>query len=472
MRVVSSARDALLRNLFRPAQATGRAEAGPGSATPAIETRVRRARRAWLRGSSWAKAIRFAAGWLFVVGLGCGGPAHAAEPVEFGGAKPLTWSERMAASEMARRGDSLFLGGSPRAKLDYTTSLFGLSLLKLAERTGDAAMADYGAKTVESFVRPDGSLATHKAEALSLDEIPPGKVLLFRWEHGRRDARFRKAIDTIRTLLDQQPRTSEGGFWHKQRYPYQMWLDGVFMASPFLAQYGAIFHQPAAFDDVANQILLIDRHAYDPKTGLHYHAWDEKRAQAWANPETGDSPNFWGRAEGWYAMALVDTLEYLPADHPAVAQIKDVLRRVADGIVRWQDPKTGVWWQILDQGGREGNYREATCSSMFVYALAKAVNRGWLPRAIYAPAIGRGYAGLIREFIRDDGSDRVSLTHCCEVAGLGYTNSAGRPRDGTFAYYVSEPVIDNDLKGVGPFILAVLEVSTFLGQKAAVAARP
>jgi unsaturated rhamnogalacturonyl hydrolase len=415
---------------------------------------------------------RFAAGLLFAVGLGCGGPAHAAEPVEFGGAKPLTWSERMAASEMARRGDSLFLGGSPRAKLDYTTSLFGLSLLKLAERTGDAAMADYGAKTVESFVRPDGSLATFRSEALSLDEIPPGKVLLFRWEHGRRDARFRKAIETIRAQLDEQPRTSEGGFWHKQRYPSQMWLDGVFMASPFLAQYGAIFHQPAAFDDVANQILLIDRHAYDPKTGLHYHAWDEKRAQSWANPETGDSPNFWGRAEGWYAMALVDSLEFLPADHPAVPRIKDVLRRVADGIVRWQDPPTGVWWQILDQGGREGNYREATCSSMFVYALAKAVNRGWLPRATYAPAIERGYAGLIREFVRDDGRDRVSLTHCCEVAGLGYTNSAGRPRDGTFEYYVSEPVIDNDLKGVGPFILAGLEVSSFLAPDAAAGSQP
>ncbi len=393
----------------------------------------------------------------------------AAQPAEFGGAPPLEWSRRLATSQMARDGDGLFLGGSnPKARWDYTTSLFGLSLVKLAERTGDQAMADYGAKTAESFIGADGAIATYKQEEFNIDMIPPGKVLLARWEQGHQDARFRTALATLREQMRRHPRTSEGGFWHKQRYPHQMWLDGLFMASPFLAQYAKVFQEPALFDDVANQILLMDRHGYDAKSGLHYHAWDEQRAQPWADPATGHSPNFWGRAEGWYAMALVDSLDYFPPTHPEVEHLNEILRRTADGIVRWQDPGSGLWWQVLDQGGREGNYLEATASSMFVYALAKGINHGYLARDKYLPAVLKGYAGLIRDFIRPEGgTGRISLTRCCAVAGLGYTNATGRARDGSFAYYVSEPIIDNDLKGVGPFILAGLELQRLLDTREA-----
>jgi unsaturated rhamnogalacturonyl hydrolase len=230
-----------------------------------------------------------------------------------------------------------------------------------------------------------------------------------------------------------------------------MWLDGLFMGSPFLAQYGKVFSEPAAFDEVARQILLMDQHAYDPKTGLYYHAWDEKKIQPWANKETGQSPNFWGRAVGWYTMALVDSLDYLPPTHPDLERINDVLRRVADGITRWQDPATGLWWQVMDQGARKGNYREATASSMFVYALAKGINRGYLSREKYLPVALKGYEGIVKDFIRVETDGRVTLTDCCEVAGLGYTNAKGRARDGSFDYYVTEPVVDNDLKGVAPF---------------------
>lgn len=388
----------------------------------------------------------------------------AGQPTEFGGATPLEWSRRLAGSEMTRLGDTLFAGGSnPAARWDYTTSLFGLALLQLAARTDDPAFADYGAKTVESFIRPDGTIATYTQDEFNIDMIPPGKVLLLRWEQGRRDARFRTALETLRAQLQRHPRTAEGGFWHKQRYPHQMWLDGLFMASPFLAQYAKVFGEPALFDDVARQILLMDRRAYDPKTGLHYHAWDEKRAQPWADPATGHSPNFWGRAEGWYAMALVDSLDFFPPTHPDVERINEVLRRVADGIVRWQDPASGLWWQVLDQGDRRGNYREATASSMFVYALAKGINRGYLPRERYEAAARQGYAGIVRDLIRPEGATgRISLTQCCQVAGLGYTNAQGRVRDGSFDYYVSEPVVDNDLKGVGPFILAGIELQQLL----------
>lgn len=391
----------------------------------------------------------------------------AERPREFGGATPLEWSRRLARSEMTRRGDTLFAGGSnPRARWDYTTSLFGLSLLKLADRTGDPAFATFGAGTVETFIADDGSIHTYKLEEFNLDMILPGKVLLARWEQGGRDPNFRTALETLREQLRQQPRTSEGGFWHKQRYPHQMWLDGLVMASPFLAQYGQVFAEPAAFDETAKQLLLMDQHAYDAKSGLHYHAWDEAHAQSWADPAAGHSPSFWSRAIGWYGMALVDSLDFIPPTHPEVEHLNDILRRVADGMVKWQDPATGLWWQVTDQGARAGNYLEATASSMFVYTLAKGINRGYLSREKYLPVVLQGYAGLIRDFIRPEGdTGRISLTRCCEVAGLGYTNAQGRARDGSFAYYVSEPIIANDLKGVGPFILAGIELEQLLGAK-------
>jgi unsaturated rhamnogalacturonyl hydrolase len=294
--------------------------------------------------------------------------------------------------------------------------------------------------------------------------LPPGRALLLRYDQTK-DATTAKALRLLRHQLDGQPRTSEGGFWHKLRYPDQMWLDGLFMGATFYAQYGQVFQEPALFDDVVKQLLLMDRHAYEPKTGLHYHAWDEKRAQSWANKQTGTSPNFWGRAEGWYAMALVDCLDYIPPTQPQVEEVNAVLRRVADGLVRWQDPKSGLWWQVLDQGDRKGNYLEATASCMFVYSLAKGINHGYLSREQYLPAVLKGYEGIVRDFIRQNADGRIDLTQCCEVAGLGFTNAKGRPRDGSFDYYVSEPIVDNDLKGIPAFILAGIEVDQLLSSK-------
>ncbi len=394
-------------------------------------------------------------------------PMGAAEVAKFNGATPLEWSVKMADAEMARLGDRHFFGGSnPRARIDYTTSLFGTALIKLAEPTGNQAYADYGLKFGSSFVAADGSIHTYKQEDYNIDNIPPGKVLLLGWEHGHRKAHLKKAIDTLYGQMQQHPRTSDGGYWHKLRYPNQMWLDGLFMASPFLAHYGKVFEEPAAFDEVAKQILLMDKHGYDAKAGLYYHAWDETRSRPWANKVTGQSPNFWSRAIGWYGMAIVDSLDFFSPTHPEVDHLNEVLRRVADGIVRWQDPKTGLWWQVTDQGSREGNYLEATASSMFVYTLAKGINRGYLPRETYLPAVLKGYEGILRNFIRLEADNTVSLTQCCSVAGLDYTNAKGQLRDGSFNYYVGEPIVDNDLKGVGPFILAGLELQQLLAAKA------
>ncbi|MES2657631.1 MAG: glycoside hydrolase family 88 protein [Verrucomicrobiota bacterium] len=379
-----------------------------------------------------------------------------------GDVTPLEWSQRLAKSEMARRGDTLFKGGSATARWDYTSGLFATSLMALGERTGDAAATAYAAKIVESYVGADGGISTYDASTYNIDMITPGRVLLGLYEKSG-DERLKLAIGHLRDQLARQPRTSDGGFWHKQRYPSQMWLDGLYMGSPFLAGYGKLFKEPAAFDEVTKQILLVDKHTYDPVSGLFYHGWDEKREQSWANRETGCSPSFWGREIGWYAMAIVDCLDALPSDHRDIAAVKEVQRRLADGIVRHQDPESGLWWQVVDQGGREGNYLESSASSMFVYALAKGINRGDLPRGKFLPAVLKGYAGLVREFIHTNQDGSVDLTKVCEVAGLGYTSSSGRPRDGSYAYYLSEPVVKNDLKGVGPFILAGLEVQRLVG---------
>jgi unsaturated rhamnogalacturonyl hydrolase len=378
-------------------------------------------------------------------------------PREFAGATPLQWSVRMADSEMARLGDSLEWKEGGKAKWDYTVGLFTLSLLKLDGQVHNPDYVKFAENTIGSFITSEGKIQAYKLEDYSLDNINAGRTAL-ELSQLTHDARYQKAVALLRKQLETQPRTSDGGFWHKKRYPNQMWLDGLYMAGPFSAEYAKLFNKPAtAFDDVAKQILLVAAHTYDPATGLFYHGWDESKKQSWANKTTGTSSNFWGRAIGWYAMALVDVLDFFPTNHPARPEIIATFQKLCGGVVKYQDPKTGLWYQVVDQGNRQGNYLEATASSMFVYAMAKGVNHGYLP-GDYVPVVEKGYRGIVGNLIKDDGHGKWSLTQCCSVAGLGGTPGNGRARDGSFDYYVSEPVVTNDLKGVGPFILAGIEL--------------
>jgi unsaturated rhamnogalacturonyl hydrolase len=264
---------------------------------------------------------------------------------------------------------------------------------------------------------------------------------------------LQKALFLLREQLSVQPRTQAGGFWHKKIYPYQMWLDGIYMAQPFYAAFAKTFNQPDCFDDIAHQILLIEEKAREPGSGLLYHAWDESKQIPWANAVTGCSPHFWGRAMGWYAMAIVDVLDDFPEDHPRRKAILEVFQRLAEAIARVQDPSSGVWYQVLDQGGREGNYLEASGSCMFVYAIAKGIRKGYLPAA-FLPVVRTGYQGILHTFVSTDEQGLVTLGKVCGACGLG-----GVPyRDGSYEYYVTEKVVTNDYKGVGPFILASLEM--------------
>ena len=384
-------------------------------------------------------------------------PAASAKlPKEFNSATPLQWSVRLADSETARRGDKLAWRPGRNVKWDYTAGLFTLSLLKLNEKLPTPAYVDFSKDAIGSFITPDGGIQGYKPDEYNIDNIAPGKTVIALYELTKEE-RYKKCADLLRKQLETQPRTSQGGFWHKLRYPSQMWLDGLFMGAPFYAEYTGDFHGPTAdFDDVVKQFRLIDEHLYDAGSGLYFHGWDEKREQDWADKTTGRSSNFWGRAVGWWAMAQVDVLDFLPKDHPGRAEIIAHIKKTSAGIVKHQDAASGLWWQVLDKGGNEGNYLEATASAMFVYSMAKAVNNGYLSHE-YVPAILKGYDGLITKLIKTDGGGQVSLMKCCSVAGLGYG------RDGSYAYYLREPVIDNDLKGVGPFILAGIEVQKLLG---------
>ncbi len=374
------------------------------------------------------------------------------------------WSQRMADSFIATHKDSIVVGENKTARWDYEQGLMLKALERVWYRSGDATYFTYILNDMNRFVEEDGSIRTYKADEYNSDNITTGRALLTLAQQSQPgNAKFQKAAFRLRQQLTDQPRTKAGGFWHKKRYPNQMWLDGLYMAEPFYAEFTSLYTpdeaaRSASFDDIAKQFALIEKHLVDPKTGLLYHGYDESRVQKWANPQTGQSPNFWGRAMGWYMMALVDVLDYFPTTHPQRAVLIKDLQRLAPILTRYQDPKTGCWFLVTDQGNRKGNYPEASASCMYVYALAKGVRMGYLDKTLFASA-QKGYQGILKTFIETDASGQVNLNGTVSVGGLGGVGTPDRPyRDGSYAYYLSEPVRKNDLKGVGPFIMASVEM--------------
>jgi unsaturated rhamnogalacturonyl hydrolase len=340
---------------------------------------------------------------------------------------------------------------------DYTQGVVLGAIERVALATGDRAMLDYVGRNMERWITPTGDITGYQLDEYNIDQVSQGR-LLFGMYARTKEERYKLAADMLREQLRTHPRTPEGGFWHKRIYPQQMWLDGLYMGQPFYAEYAATFNQPAGFDDIARQFLLVSRHTRDPRTGLMYHAWDAAKAQPWADSATGLSRNFWGRAMGWYVLGVVETLEHFPADHPDHPAIIQTLRDAAEGITRVQDPVTGLWWNVMDQPNRAGNYLEASASSMFVYALARAARLGYIDPE-YRQLAERGFDGLLSNLVRENADGTVSLINVVQVSGLGGNlRRDGSYRDGSYAYYASEPVVTDDYKGVGPFILAALEL--------------
>jgi unsaturated rhamnogalacturonyl hydrolase len=374
---------------------------------------------------------------------------------------PGRYAKKMAATVMDIWKDSFALEGKP-AKWTYDMGVILKGFEGIWLNTGEVGYYNYIQRQMDFFVQEDGSIKTYKKEEFNIDNINNGKILLLLYRVTLKE-KYLKAAKLLREQLNDHPRTKEGGFWHKKIYPKQMWLDGLYMAQPFYAEYAWLSHADSSFNDIANQFIWMERHARDPATGLLYHAYDESREMKWSDPVKGTSPHFWSRAMGWYATALVDALEFFPDTHPGKKAMKDILNRLVQAIANFQDPGTGLWYDVMNYNGpgKEKNYFEASASSQFVYAIAKGVRKGWLP-AEKIKIANKGYTGIINRFIKGGETGAVHLHGTVKVSGLG-----GNPyRDGSFEYYMSEPVIVNDPKGIGAFLLASNEMELQRNQSA------
>ena len=320
------------------------------------------------------------------------------------------------------------------------------------QKTKDQKYFDYIKKNIDYYIDSSGNINTYVFKKFRLDDITPGSAVLDLYQ-ATGNEKYKKAAELLRKQLSEQPRNKQGGFWHKEIYPHQMWLDGMYMAEPFYAKFAAMFNEAKDFDDIANQFILMAEHAKDSKTGLFYHGWDVSKKQKWADPKTGDSPSFWGRAMGWYLMGAVDVLDYFPENHPAREKIISIVKNLCVALMKVQDKKTNLWYLIVDKPGKAGNYLEASSSAMFMYVFAKGANKGYLDKKYfsYAKEIQKG---LLNNLFKKGKDSYPDLTNTIRSAGLG-----GNPyRDGSFKYYTSEPKRVNDFKALGPFINGSLQL--------------
>ncbi|AFN75579.1 glycosyl hydrolase family 88 [Melioribacter roseus P3M-2] len=363
------------------------------------------------------------------------------------------WSVKFAESFLARHpGAVTYDQYMTKDDWNYEQGLMLESLRKMYYYTGEKKYYRFIKDNLDQYINEDGSIRTYKLSDYNIDNIKPAGAVLFVYQITGEE-KYKIALDTLYKQLINMPRTESGGFWHKKIYPYQMWLDGLYMGQPFYAEYSKVFNLPENFDDITHQVKLVYEKTLDKETGLLYHAWDESRQQKWADPETGKSPHFWGRAIGWYMMALVDVLDFLPQTHPDRQAIIDILNQQTEALLKVRDDSANVWYQVLNMHGREGNYLEASASCMFVYAIAKGVNNGYLPEKYLAEA-QKSFEGILKQFVKLEDDGYYNLYGTCRGAGLG-----GKPyRDGSYEYYISEPTRINDFKGYGPLIMAAMEL--------------
>ena len=393
------------------------------------------------------------------------------------------YSEWLTYSEMKRVPKSYLLDFSNKPKWSYVMGIELEGMLDTYLKYGGEDIRKYCQEYTDTMINANGDIRGYNILDYNLDNIRTGHFVTRMYQQWP-EAKNLKAMQTMMKQLQDQPRTiADKVFWHKAIYAYQVWLDGIFMGLPYRTLTAPITTSAKdkkkgavtkIYDDAVNQLKITYERTLDPKTGLNRHAYDETRKTFWADKETGLSQHCWGRAQGWYTMALIEVLDALPEDYARKSEVIDLLVKDFDAIIKWQDKQTGVWYQVMDSPGREGNYLESTCSAMFTYALLKAYRKGYVG-AKYRDAGIKAYKGIINNFIRVNEDKTISLTNCCAVAGLGpaatpeveaalkKVNPKGsvkenQRRDGGYAYYLSEPVRDNDAKGVGPFIWASLEM--------------
>lgn len=365
----------------------------------------------------------------------------------------VSYSEAMSETAMRLWPDSFQLSTPDKpVKWSYDLGVILKGVEEVWRSTGEEKWFAYIQKMMDFYVQQDGSIRRYDPAEYNIDHINNGKVLLFLYAETGAE-KYRKAVQLLRSQLLTHPRTLEGGFWHKQIYPHQMWLDGLYMAQPFYAAYAQAFGEDSIYNDVVRQFSLMEKYARDSITGLLYHAWDESREQAWADKSTGKSPHVWGRAYGWYGMALVDALDFFPDGHGGKDSLRNILNRWAVAALAAQDSASGLWFDIMDMPQRDRNYIESSACAMMVYTLLKGIRKGYLDGGM-ADAAVRGYTGILERFVSQDDAGGYHFEGTVKVSGLG-----GKPyRDGSFAYYMSEPVIRDDPKGIGAFIKCAAEM--------------
>ena len=334
---------------------------------------------------------------------------------------------------------------------NYIDGCMITALLAMSEITGDPQYYDFSEHFIDSFIGEDGTIRTYDQEKFSLDDVNEGRVLFELYDKTGKE-KYRKAADILRTHLQRQPRTPEGNFWHKAIYPDQVWLDGLYMAQPFYVMYEKKFGS-GDVSDTLSQIRTVREKMYDPDRKLYYHGYDASRKAFWADPETGCSKSFWLRSIGWFAVALADLTEIIPSG-PDHEEISAIFAELMEGASLYQDEESGMFWQVVDQGGREGNYLETSGSSMLAYAMLKGARLGVLDPK-FAEKGKKAFEGIASRYLSiSDGN--LNLGGICLVAGLGPEDN--RRRDGSYEYYISEPIVENDAKGVAPFLLLFTEI--------------
>lgn len=363
--------------------------------------------------------------------------------LEMNGKTALDYA-RMACDTMMRKFEPEAL--PPQGRFHYHQGVFLSGMYQTYLLTGDEKYFTYIKRWVDSIIDPYGDITQFNPG--QLDDLQPG-ILLFPLYERTGDFRYKIAMDTIAYYIDTFPSNPEGGFWHKAWYRDQMWLDGLYMGGPFAAQYGAEFDKPSFFDVDVFQASLMAEHLRDPKTGLWYHAWDYNRRQPWADPETGLSPEFWGRSMGWVPVALLDEMDFMPADHPGRITLTKLTLDLLTALLPYQDAETGLWYQVVDKGGQPGNWLETSCTSLYVAAMCKAYRMGLTTDDRFVKAAEKGYAGIISRLGRD--KDDVLIDNVCIGTGVG-----------GYQHYCDRPTSTNDLHGVGAFLIMCTEVEKAL----------
>ena len=337
---------------------------------------------------------------------------------------------------------------------NYIDGCMMTSLYTIYQQTGKKKYIDFIDKFVDYYVFEDGTIRGYELDTYNVDNLNEGRVLFDLYKETGKP-KYKKAIDLLYSQVQGQPRTALGNFWHKKIYPEQVWLDGLYMAQVFYTRYEAEFNGGKNFEDIANQFQNVYDNMYDKAKRLYYHGWDYSKKSFWSDNKTGLSKSFWLRSVGWYTVGLVDTIGYMPASAKAQKdKLVAIFKATIEGLEQYIDKDKKMFWQVVDQGGREGNYLETSGSAMIAYAMMKGARLGVVDKR-FAKVGEEVFNGICNEYLTEtDG--KLNLGGICLMAGLG--PETNRKRDGSFEYYISEPIVENDAKGTGPFVMAYTEI--------------